>query len=445
MYLKNLLTITGRSQAKKSDLLVKCAALNKNHKNIVQQGSRYLIAAFLLLGTILPFSGCDSPGLVGDDLNADEEDVVTQVVDLENVSVIEAESYTGKLSNSAVGFVDDPAYGTIRAIALLKPSISKSEVDSIGEDDVLRLKVVFSEEEYGNAGSTASYEIFEVAEPWRGNELRYSTEVTVDFNSKVGEFQVTNQDTVEVDLSEAWTEKYLEFYNAESADSLYRSDFRGLAIVPSESNSRLQFLSHTLDVDDTDSNNPVTIPGTDVSLIVSSTVDPDEETRLFRMRDWGFTFVRENEPEDTEGLVLHSGERVLRVNLSPLQTELESNNVVGAQLIFGTNPVHVSSSFPRPQSEALRAFVFSDEPSDLRAEMFLNSSSLNGSLDEEQAVYKLDVTNFILNEIFGDGDQGAIYMSLPENGILYTTHLYDLNGPENLRPRLVITSVKSDS
>ncbi|MEX0905925.1 MAG: hypothetical protein WD604_01820 [Balneolaceae bacterium] len=451
MYLKNLLTITGRSPETTSDLFVTYPPFKNKNEDFASQGSRCSITAFLLLSLlILPLAGCDSPAPVGSELDSNDENIITQVFDLDDVTLIEGNSYTGRLQNSTVGFVDDPQYGTIRSVALLKPSISLNEVDSIGPDDNLRLKLVFNEEIYGDPAAVSTFELFEVGELWRGNELRYNDEVAVDFSSKIGEFQVSaDEDTVEVDLPESWKETYLEFYNASSSerDSLYRNEFRGLAIVPSETNSKLHFLSHNPELDDSD--NP--IPGTAVSMIVSSPEDTeedeDEELKIFTMRDWGFSFIREDAPEHPGHFVLHNGESVLRVNLSLSGEELESNNVVSAQLLFGvdSSAIENEGSFTRPEIEFLRSLVFTEEPPDLRAELFLNSANFSGSFDEDAEIFRVEITEYILNEIFGDREQGSIYITLPENGLLYTTQLYDQNGPENLKPRLVITSVKSDS
>ncbi len=173
---------------------------------------------------------CSDPSPVGDGLNNDSDEVITQEFDLDEITTTNVNTYSGRLENTSMGYVDDPLYGTLQAIALLKPSISKSEVDSIGEDDVISLKLVFTSEVYGDESSTATYEIYEPAELWRGRELRYNqSNIQIDQNSKVGEFQVGSEDSVEVELSPEWVEKYLDVYNAPSAerDSLLRNEFRG--------------------------------------------------------------------------------------------------------------------------------------------------------------------------------------------------------------------------
>lgn len=452
MYLKNLLTITGRSPEKTSNLFVNFLTFKNKNEDFAYKGSRCSVAAFLLLSVVLTAAGCDSPAPVGSDLNPDEEDITTQSFSTGPITTIDASSYTGGLQNSSMGYVEDPAYGTLRATALLKPSISKNEEDSIGADDELILKLVFNEAIYGSESATSSFEIFEIDEAWRGNELKFGDEVAVDLSSKVAEFTVSDEDTVEVPLSSEWAQKYLDFYNAPSADrdSLYRRDFRGLAIVSSEANSKLHYLSHELDVDeDSDPSQPVTIPGTAVSMIVSPADESDEEDEMIlSMRDWGTSITRTDEPDYSENYVLHASESVLKVQLEFPEDDLESNNIVSARLIFGADqtPAENYPSVVRPGVTSMRGFALSEEPSDLRSELFLNSARLPGSFEEDLNIFSVDITDYILNDIFGDGEQqGDIYISLQENGLMYTTQLFDENGPENMQPRLVITSVKSDS
>lgn len=453
MYLKNLLTITGRSPEKTSDLFVDFLTLKNKNEDFASKGSRCSVAAFLLLCIVLTAAGCDSPAPVGSDLDPDKEDITTQTFGSGSISTINANSYTGHLVYSSIGYVEDPAYGTLKAAALLKPSISKSEADSIGDDDELILKLVFEDVIYGDEAATSTFEIFEVDGPWRGNELKFGDEVAIDFSSKVAEFDVSDQDTIEVTLGSEWTQKYLEFYNASAdRDSLYKHNFRGIAIVSSESNSKLHYLSHELDIEENSNPNqpPVTIPGTAVSMLVSRSEpsdDDEDEDLILSMRDWGTTITRTNEPAYTENYVLHAPETVLKVDLDFPKDELESNTIVNAQLIFGVDPSPAENypSVVRPEVTTMRGFALPEEPSDLRDELFLNNARLPGTYDEDLNIFTVDITDYILNDIFGDNEPRDIYISLPEDGLMYSTQLFDENGPENMQPRLVITSVKSDS
>ncbi|MEX2436340.1 MAG: hypothetical protein WD735_06600 [Balneolaceae bacterium] len=411
--------------------------------NVSSQGSRFVIAAFLLLTAILPMMGCEgTPGSIGGGINNNTETVETRTVEVTGLEAVTSSTYSGRLQNSAMGYVEDPAYGALNAVALLKPEIIKSQVDSIGPDDVLKLKFVFNTADYGITTTVSDFEIFEVDERWRGNELRYNSTIAADLASKVGEFQVGEEDTVEVELSNEWKQKYLEIYDAPDADrdSLYQSDFNGLAVVPSTSNQRLHFIKHQQSLDD--ENNPIV--GSATSMLV---VSPDEEvgTRTFTMRDWGTSMTRENEPDHGNTLVLHNNERYMKMTLD-LPEDLEGENIVNVQLILSPDPDAVVNGFSRPQTESIRGHVSSSEPTDLGSELFLTEIAFGGLLEEDKDVFRLNLTNYVLNVVYGGGENLPIYLS-PQaiNGLIYTTEIEGTDTVEDRRPRLVITIAKSES
>jgi len=219
---------------------------SSNTKFLNSKGSRLSIAAFLLL--IIPLIvGCESPGSVGEGLGPDGSSVTTDEYSVTDITPVEENFFSGRLSNSAMGYIEDPLYGTVNAVAVLKPVISTSAVDTLVEGDRMTLRMVFNPSIYGDELSVSDYEIFELSEQWRGNELKYNEAAPVDFSSKVAEFQVADEDTVEVELSAEWVEKYSTYFNSNDAnrDSLYTREFTGLAIVPAETNSRVRFLRHT--------------------------------------------------------------------------------------------------------------------------------------------------------------------------------------------------------
>jgi hypothetical protein len=452
MYLKNLLNITGRSPAKMIDLNAS-KALKRNKKELAYKGSRFSIAAFLLLTAIM-VGGCDSSGSVGEGLGPDEDSVNKTVLNLESLETVSSNTFSGRLQRSPMGYFEDPLYGTINAVALLKPTISRAQVDTIREGDTMSLKMHFSTVSNGVEGGVSNFEIYEVGELWRGNQLRYNSEISVDFANKVGEFQLTDEDSIEVELSDDWVQKLRVIFDAPTAerDSLYRSEFTGLAIVPSETNQRIHYLRHSQEDEDDSSvtrflvySDPPDENGENGDNGDENGDDEGPVIRTLGLLDWGSSVVRSNEPESTDGIVLHNSERVLRVEVNIPKEELNTRNIVNAKLIFGlrTDVELANPGIIRPPVESIRGHSFNPVPNDLTSELFINTPRFNASIDEDVNTFRLDVTQYVLNEVYGDGDEGSIFVSLQAiNGFLYSAHLFDETAAEEaMRPRIVITSV----
>ena len=440
MYLKNLQTITGRSPEKMSNSSNKY--LNSNEISL--KGSRLSIAAFLLL--IIPLIvGCESPGSVGEGLGPDGSSVTSDEYSVTNITPLEKNFFSGRLSNSALGYIEDPVYGTLNAVAVLKPVISTSAVDSLAEGDTMTLRMVFNSPVYGDELSVSEFEIFELADQWRGNELKYNETAPIDFSNKVAEFQIADEDTVEVELSAEWVEKYSEYFNSSDAnrDSLYTREFTGLAIVPAETNSKVRFLRHTPADQEED-------PAITEFRIYKSDFDEEDEesaelVHSLGLRDWGSYVVRSDEPTYDSGYVLHNFDRLMEVNLDLPLSDLQSKNIVNASLVFSIDrsDEQVFNAIARPEVETIRAHSFTTPPSDLISEIFISPPRFGADINEDEQVFKVDITQFVLNAAYGDADEVPLYFSVQTvNGILYSIKLHDDSAPQGRQPRLIITSVE---
>lgn len=418
-----------------------------------------MVAAFLILiFSVTIFMGCESPGLVGDDIITEDDSIETFTYIVDDLNILQENAFSGRLSNTALGHLQDPLYGTIKSTALLKPEISRAQVDTILDNTKIFLRLIFNSTIYGNESSVSEFEIFEAGEIWRGNQLRYNREIEVDFGSKVAEFQVAQQDTVTIELSEEWTQKFANYFNNDAADrdSLYRNNFPGLAIVPSENNQKVRFLKN--------------IPQEEGELITSflvdttsaQLIDPDDngeddngnnatepELALLDVRDWGASFTRTDEPEYDTGIVLHNGERALLINVSIPIDSLKTKNIVNAQLVM-TKDFGPESLFPgvlRPRTNLARMHVFNQAPADLMGEIFTfgqtNPNVFTAILDEGEETFRMDITQHILDEVYGRIETRKPYFTIQSiNGIIYSSRFYDANAPENLKPRIVITTLK---
>lgn len=453
MYRKNLPITTGRFPAKTNRF--NCSKNNSIFSKGIQfytnEGSRFLITAFLLLITAFLSTACESPGSVGDDIVDDEENVVSKTIILDDYSIIEENSFSGRLANTAVGSFDDPLYGTMKSVALLKPSISTSEVDTIRENDTVTLRLIFNGDVYGDSLATSNYEIYEVGEIWRGAELRYNDEVPIDMTNQVGQFQVNaTQDTVIVDLSQFWTSKFAEFFNSDpdisssERDSIFINNFPGLAIVPSEGNQNIRFLKTQMNNDDSDDEEELITSFLFETMVQDD--DDEEETGpdVIDVRDWGASFVRENGSENFGAFFLHNSERVLRFQPN-LPEDLESKNIVNAQLILNknVNPQQTTPSIARPNTNLLRAHVFDEDPNDIMAEIFTTEPNFATSINDTSNAFIMNVTQYVLNDVYGDVENRKIYVTIQSvNGLIYSSHFFDPTSDDIRKPRLVITYVE---
>ncbi len=418
-----------------------------------------MVAAFLILiFSVTIFMGCESPGLVGDDIITEDDTIETFTYIVDDLNILQENAFSGRLPNTALGHLQDPLYGTIKSTALLKPEISRAQVDTILDNTKIFLRLIFNSTIYGNESSVSEFEIFEAGEIWRGNQLRYNREIEVDFGSKVAEFQVAQQDTVIIELSEEWTQKFAGYLNNDSADrdSLYRNNFPGLAIVPSENNQKVRFLKN--------------IPQEEGELITSflvdttsaQLIDPDENGEedngnnadpvlaQLGVRDWGASFIRTNEPEYETGIVLHNGERALLIDVSIPKDVLKTKNIVNAQLVMSKDfgPESLFPGILRPRTNLARVYVFNQKPADLMGEIYTtrvldNPNVFTAILGEDEETFRMDITQHILNEVYGSIENRKPFLTIQNiNGLIYSSRFYDANAPDNLKPRIVITTLK---
>lgn len=452
MYRKNLPITTGKFPAKtnRSNCSQNNSIFSKGTQSHITKGSRFSIAAFLLLITAFLAIGCESPGSVGEDIVDDEENVISETIYLDDYTIIRENSFSGRLANTAVGSYDDPLYGSMRSIALLKPSISTSDVDTIRENDTVTLRLIFNGDIYGDSLATSNYEIYEVGEIWRGAQLRYNEEVPVDMTNQVGQFQVqATQDTVVVDLSKFWQNKYAEFFNSDMSsaqrDSVYINNFPGLAIVPSEGNQNIRFLKTQMNSDESDDEEEL-ITSFLHETMVQDDDDDEEETGpdIISVRDWGASFIREGGSDAFGNFFLHNSERALRIDPN-LPEDLASKNIVNAQLVLSKNnePQKNTSFVARPNTNLIRAHVFDKDPNDVMAEIFTSEPNFSTSLNDTSSAFLMNITPYVLNDVYGDVKDRKIYITLQSvNGLIYSSHFFDPNSADIKKPRIVITYVE---
>jgi hypothetical protein len=332
----------------------------------------------------------------------------------------------------------------VTSSSLLKPSITQSQIENFSGAYSLKLMLEFNPDRYGDATTTSQYNVYEINERWRGEEIQYNEPVSFDQSTLIGSFQVGNEDSVKVEFSASFTQKYREFFNDTTAqrDSTYRFEFPGIAIVPSDQNRKIDFLRHQPAVSDT-STTPVT------RFLVEN--QSDSLIATMPTLDRGNSMTRTDLPEMSDGLILHNTmENILNVNVDIPTEDFQGREVVNAQLIFNadTSPADMAPmNFERLDSEFLRGHIFDTDPVSLHSEIFARQASVGATLDEEENVYRVTLTQYIIDKIYGDGESTPpLYITNQgNNGLYVSTKLFGPDAPENLRPRLIITTLNPDN
>lgn len=407
--------------------------------------NRFKVGYFLITAFILAFTvtGCNTSGSVGDDIVNEDGGTNTITDDVDNITLLDTPTFSGRLPHSSIGVIEDPAYGTTQSSAVIKPVISKAQVDTLTENQSMLLKLIFNPTVYGNENTESKFEIFEVGEVWRGTQLRYGDDLSINRENKVGEFLLAaEEDTATVELSDEWKDNFAEYFNSISADrdSTYRQNFTGLAIVPSQNNETIRFLKHS----------PVEEEDEITSFLVRSTVvneDDEEEIEdeVLDARDWASVFNRTNEPSPDNSFIVHNTNNVLRVNLELPEEELSGKNIVNVQLFLykNTAPENVVSSISRPPLTQLRAHIFNEQPDDVMADIFTtNAAFFTNNEEDEEELFNINITQFVLDEVYGSQENRELYITIQAvNGILYSTRFFGTSD-DTLNPKIVITTVE---
>ncbi|CAN5172188.1 hypothetical protein BH23BAC3_BH23BAC3_00260 [soil metagenome] len=401
-----------------------------------------MISAFMILTLLLITTGCDNEGIVGEGLNPTGERVVTTTYDVDSIEIVNDNGFAGRLSNSAMGIVEDPVYGTITSAALLKPSINVENLNELPDDYNVKLTVELNPLKYGNENSISDYNIYEVNQRWRGREITYNQSISYDDSNLLGSFQHTDETAVEIDLDQEWTSRYRDFFNSTSSqrDSLYRFEFPGIVVVPVNQNQKIDFLRHQPSTNDTTE-----------TRVTRFVVENEQDSLIANipLLDFGTSMERTNIPE-SDGLVLHNTlENILKVNLDIDAAQFESKEIVNAQLVFtiDSGPEETApGGFLRPQPDLIRAHFFGSEPLDIASEIFARAASAGANLSENEQQFKINVTSYFVDRLFGETVTTPLYFSLQgNNGLFYSTTLHGADAPENLRPRLVITTINPEN
>ncbi|MDR9388114.1 MAG: hypothetical protein RI513_03835 [Balneolaceae bacterium] len=390
---------------------------------------------------LLLFAGCEEPGVVGGAFIDDEGNLVTNEFPVKEMTPTSSVSYSGRLDVVPMGHYTDPLFGEVTSIGLIRPDLNSVNLNRIDSTEQVGLKLVFNGTEYGDTLSTAFFDVYEVAEPWRGRQLRYGDDISFDRNKKIGSFSIAEADTAVIPMPEDWIFQYNGFISdtTGATDSTYVFDMPGLAIVPDVSRSEKMVF---LDL------------GTDASGVVES-----ETTRLFsedttgtfqyqRMADWGAAVQRDPsaiQPQ-TSYKAMNTFESFQKVDYEFTRESLVSQNLARVEMIFYEDTQLLEQSLPgsHVRPAVTQANIHIVDEGDVGEEVFAGSPVFTASRDTAINGFRFNLTSTANLFLFDTLQTHNYYLTVESNnGLLQQTVLH---GPESSdeskRPHIIVTAIE---
>lgn len=420
----------------------------KSVKSLIRTISIVALAVFTITA-----AGCEEPGSIGGGFLDDDAGLETRTISVGSIEEYSTNAYTGRLRYMAMGSYDDPLFGEFTSVAIIKPSISTANFDAIEEGDSFKLRLVFSSTVYGDSTSASGFDVYRVSENWRGNELRFGDTLPYDETQKIGEFSVAGTETVEIELDDSWVADYNEYLTSDDEDRevRYRDEFPGLAIVPSggsskvlfanvlpasgEDDSDLEFVRFILDREEDDEDE-------------NGENDEEDDSRLYQtLRDWGGAETRLASGVEQDGHILHNKlDKMIRLEPELNEERLGSKNLANVQLVFYKDRTLLEATLPggHTRPEVARARIHRIDSGNINDWIFSRTPDLIADLETSDDSFRFDITNYANSVLFDTPRAGQFYLSIETvNGLVFSTVLFDETAPEEQRPKIIITSVKS--
>lgn len=392
--------------------------------------SGYLL--FMVLSCLTLF-GCEDPGLVGSGFTDTGTDIKVDTIQISNMGSHSFSHFSGRLSHISSGRFNDPVFGDLEAIGLIKPGLSAADDDTMQADANMKLRFIINQDEiYGDGEAAADFDLVELDQIWRGKAWKINDVVQLSPNPPVASFSVGDQDTIDISLSSQWVEKYRDFFVDESAnrDSLYRIEFPGLAVVPRNTAKIVPF-------------------NADSSLFIIE--NPDEDTLQLSPNDWAYSLNRTNSQQAPAGTFkMHSTyENIINFDMQLNRDALGTVNISRVELVFYENAELLANSLPPGASRPgfSSAGLFIAEPEDVPLALDAGSAVVQGQYNEDDSSIRFNLTTFT-NSILLDELPAELkfYLTIQSNnGLIHSSLLYNNQAPISQKPKLIITSVQNET
>lgn len=396
---------------------------------------------------LLQLGGCKDSGSVGSSFPGSGADVQVDTLELSQLQADTLSATSGSLNLFSTGRFQDPVFGDISTTALVRPNLEAVDtVRSIDADTRMQLRLTISKDDvYGDTLAAQQYDIVELANIFRGNEINIDDDVQT-MGAPVGSFTVTNDDTVTVDLSNSWIQKYGAFYNdtTSTRDSSYVRQFPGLAIVP-------QNAAKIIAID----------PGESEILATNLNISEDADSTVsdslsINFEEWAFSMDRANVTDSDPGsqIIHNTLERVFRFNFDFSRENLGARNISQVKIVFYRDNTLLNSSplgtnVVRPTQGNLRLhLVEGDElPQSIDPGSLLGLPTGTGFYQSDDGAYYIDITGNVLSRMLENvsSDQTFYITFSSNNGTLRSSVIFNGQTGSANSPKVIITSTKTEN
>ncbi|MDX1638661.1 MAG: DUF4270 family protein, partial [Balneolaceae bacterium] len=351
-------------------------------------GNALFLCCILVLFALL--AGCENPGIVGEDFSDTNTAIVTDTVAVENLETKSYRFFSGNLSYFTIGKFTDPLFGEMTSTGLIRPQlVSSSETVAINAN--IKLRLVFQQSlVYGDSTQPAEFDIVELDQRWRGNAWKLDDEPQLSNNPPVASFTVEKQDSMDIEMSDTWVQKYTQFAVVDDSerDSLFRLNFPGLAIVAK--------------------NDPKMLP---VNAQSSKFIieNPESDTIQVNARDWAYSLERNGVPDSPAGTSeWHSTfENIFTFDMDLTRETIGTANPSRVMLVLYEDQTRLKNSIAQVSATAKRADIPGSRlqildqetlPITLQTGPILSS----GTYNKEDGSYRFNITTFV-NSILVNG------------------------------------------
>ncbi|TNE73658.1 hypothetical protein EP331_03890 [bacterium] len=367
----------------------------------------FIFAILLILGI-----SCKNQLPVGGDNLPFQSVIKVDTLGLTDFELVNRNEYSGNLTYLSVGVISDPAFGDFDLTAYMLPTLLgyTTTIDTIKPETAMRLRFIIADT-YGDSTINVDFNLHEITQRWRGNELSYSTELTTSPNVLSSVTVDAAVDTFYVNLPLAWSQTYRNIFyqytaNTDSSlslrDSLYKNTIYGFAMkgVNAQAIKALQSSGISLQILETDTTYNVTMNQVGIFQSKANQIDytNSQHTVLDTFNSQFYKFDFDVQSDDS-----------LRINGQTIGVK----NLSKAEIYFYADTILTNSARSAQfRDNSTSSFIIYNSSSiDLESKIvgnFISFSSL-----ESNGLFKVNITSLINSVVLG--------YELPENESFYAT------------------------
>ncbi|HKK45668.1 MAG TPA: hypothetical protein VJ964_09110 [Balneolaceae bacterium] len=383
---------------------------------------------------LIGISGCENPGSVGTGLTPPGAEVVIDTVNVNGIDSLHTNANSGGLTYFSAGQYNDPLFGNLSATGMLEPSMPSAR-DTLHKDDKMMMRIILNGNQvYGDTAASQDFDIYEIGEYWSATNRKVKDDIKIDSNAKVGSFTVGQQDSIDVELSQTWYDKYYNYATdttlaASEADSVFQHNVYGLALVAQNSNKIIP-----LDASST-------------RFVITS---QDSDTVSVRMAKWAYSLDRSNESYPQHSIpLLSTFESVFDVNPGLSKIDYDPSTVSKTELILYQNNDAMDQSLQsgpstvqRPPEKNVQLHIISDSLA-IPENIDTPNPFTEGQYNAADGAYHMDITSLtqqILLDKFPEGQK--FYITFSNNGVITSSLVYS-DSTQSKAPKIVITHLKN--